>query len=147
MIPHVLRDSVPSDAGFILHTWKKQCLDTAPLAFIRSKALVFGIVNQAIDPASSRSLCRIACAPDDAGLILGFIVAEPDAGAVHCVYVKTAYRRFGLARLLLAEAPGCRVATMWTPIAEKIGAAHGYRYEPSKLWGTPPPIEKRWDMR
>jgi ribosomal protein S18 acetylase RimI-like enzyme len=46
----------------------------------------------------------IACLPDDPDVVLGFLLASPGRGAVHFCFVKPAFRRFGIARMMWDEA-------------------------------------------
>lgn len=170
MIPHVIRDSVPGDRSFVLRTWKLQLVETQPFNFVdaylnrlaRSDGrrpverepvphnALLGSLNLLLDQVFSESRCRVACAPSDDSLILGFVVAEPmpmKRGTLHCVYTKSAYRRFGLGRALLHEFDGCTAATMWPLFAEAYGPRHGYTYEPSRLWSKPPAQYTQREMR
>lgn len=49
----------------------------------------------------AHSITKMACASDDESLIYGFICCA--TGVLHYVYVKHAFRGFGIARLMLGE--------------------------------------------
>ena len=46
----------------------------------------------------------IACLPDDPDVVLGFLLASPGRGCVHFCFVKPAFRKFRIARMMWAEA-------------------------------------------
>ncbi len=84
-----------------------------------------------------KAMMAIACLDDDPRVIVGFILAEPLADILHYVYVKQAFRRFGVAKRLLAHLElsldVCTV-THWTSDMASIGAKRpGMIYNPYLL--------------
>jgi len=70
--------------------------------------------RQIIDRVIPVSFVSIACSPEDAGQIIGFIVYRdysPEIRIVSYVYVKHNFRKLGIARRLYEQLGPCRVAT------------------------------------
>lgn len=134
MIPFTIRDAAPSDEAFIQKSWKLQMAASPLLDVFRNKTLVFAVYSEPLDALYARSTVRVACAKDDADAILGYVVTDPTKGLIHFVYVKSVYRRFGIATALLAEFQQCKAATTWSAMVEDIAPSRGYSYTPSRVW-------------
>lgn len=48
-----------------------------------------------------KTIIRIACLPDDENVILGYSITNLDSTVLHYVFVKTAWRKKGIARSLI----------------------------------------------
>lgn len=67
--------------------------------------------------SSTANILTLACTEDDLAVILGYALHSFDGKYLHYMYVKRAFRKFGIARELLAEAmvdlSNCQVSH-WT---------------------------------
>lgn len=61
---------------------------------------------------------KLAVLPDDPSVVLGWSVTEP--GVVHYVYVKPSFRRYGIARSLLAHMPSAFEYTHHTYVLRQL---------------------------
>lgn len=109
--PIVIRDVEEADAAFIFDSWTRcwgaaqrmarqhiSCLEMRVsdfYAFARA-----GIDRILHDPDVA---VRVGCLPDVPDEICGYIVARPAQGRVDWVFVRSPYRRIGLARRLFKD--------------------------------------------
>lgn len=112
------------DGNFVFHSWGNSYRDAALGAWGDiPKATYYKRVRGRIEALIKRGAeLKIACDPDDANIILGWMCAE--APVLHYAYVKEAYRRQGIALSLLAacelSSPRVIPCSHWTPFAEEI---------------------------
>ena len=81
--------------------------------------------------------CHLAVSTEDPDTVFGW--ACVDGSSVHMVFVKSRFRRFGVARLLLLErAPGGAVYTVVTPTLRRLSKAGkipaGWVYDEAGMW-------------
>lgn len=62
---------------------------------------------------------RVCCLKEDQDTILGYAVLEPKRSAIHWLYVKDAWRRFGIAKALVPASGTWVVATHLTDETKK----------------------------
>lgn len=133
MIPHRIRAPDGDDASFLLHSWLTSYLD-----WIRGdlqggsaeaerllKAAYFGEYKPRFVELLKRSTVLVACAPDDAWQILGWLAHE--GATMHYCYVKRPFRRQGLARELFEAAGRPLLVTHGGRAFAAIAARHGLR--------------------
>ncbi len=61
------------------------------------------IANIIVD--NPNTLIKIACLPDDEDVILGYSILSNNFNTIHWCYVKSAWRKQGIARSLLPQYP------------------------------------------
>jgi hypothetical protein len=80
----------------------------------------------------------VACLPDNEDVILGYIVFQPNV--LHYMFVKEAFRKFGIARFLYKESFGDNETITYTHktlFVRDILSAHPLlTYNPFKLFNT-----------
>lgn len=104
-LPHALRLGEPGDRAFVQRSWLCEHRFAPSTRFVEN-AQYFADQHALIDDLLETSITLVACGADDPAHIYGFAVYGP-GDVVHYVYVKSAYRRLGLADVLLAAAfPG-----------------------------------------
>jgi GNAT superfamily N-acetyltransferase len=100
-LAYAVRPLLPSDTGFVARSW----VDTARAGSRQARAMEAGAFNRwhyaavAQLLASSSVEVRVAAPPEDDTTIYGFAVLE--GTCLHCVYVRKAVRRLGIARALV----------------------------------------------
>lgn len=102
-VPHLLRGFEPRDRPFVSQTWVRSLAD-APAYRICSPKDYFVQMQKRVDRLLESKWVDVVLAttPDDSDGFLGWIArAADDRDTVHMVYVKEAYRRMGLARLMV----------------------------------------------
>lgn len=91
----IVRGAWDEDLPFIRGTWVRNAEDWS-----FTKAVDEYWIHQKgrIQRIFKRDTCRmlVCCAEDNRSEILGFIVGEPELSAIHFIYVKSAYRKWGL---------------------------------------------------
>lgn len=102
-LPLSLRAFRDTDRRFIVHSWLKSFGGSRVATLVEPDAY-YRDYRKLIERALSRSRVLVACQPDDDDAIIGWTVVEPrnDRMLVHYVYVKHPFRRFGVAKTLLA---------------------------------------------
>lgn len=98
----VIRHGENGDEGFAAKCW----VDTARGSTTATRNVDSGLFNEwhysVVGNLLSRCQLRIAAPPnDDVGEIYGFVLYEPTA--IHMVYVKKTWRKFGIAKRLLGS--------------------------------------------
>lgn len=140
MIQH--RPLIPADRPFVIATWSSSYKSSpyAGILFTDDYATVMhATINRVLDRPETTTL--LACDRDDRDFLYGYIVGElADTPIIHYAYVKTPYRRSGIARGLLAaigvNALGRFVYTSKTEIVKDLASkmprarfdANGIRY-------------------
>lgn len=103
-LPIILRPATQDDVNFVLNSWLKSFKESSWFN-ISGKPYWRGHRLLILKLMRTKEL-TIACMKDDTNAIVGWSCTEP--GVIHYVYVKRPFRRFGVAKTLLAwaYAPG-----------------------------------------
>lgn len=105
-----------TDTPYVLSSWVRTCRGQFPWRHCTDKDWNVQFRERAL-AVLERSQCLVACDPEDASVIYGFAVFEPEA--LHFVYVKGAFRGFGIGKALtLAACPTlgtCQTVVTWVP--------------------------------
>jgi len=98
----VLRDMLPADRNFILKSILQHYRHGSPHVKQIPDAIYFDNHHYLIGKVMRfpNNVVRIAALKDDPEIVFGFIWANFDPETVHYIYVKRAFRRMGLGRLL-----------------------------------------------
>lgn len=80
--------------------------------------------------------CAVACSTEDPGTVFGFSCIEDDV--VHMVFVKSRFRRFGVARMLLAGVGSEATYSIVTPQLRRMIRAgkipSSWVYDDAGMW-------------
>lgn len=99
-----IRDAVADDLNFILSSWLKSYRQSSQFAKHIPSRLYFEwhqkVIKRILERQTTR--VRVAYTPEAPEVILGYFVAEEqgDIWVAHYLYVKKAFRRFGIAKEL-----------------------------------------------
>lgn len=96
-----IRAALPQDHNFILATWLKSYRELVMQKPVPERDIYFREHQKKIKEKLESAKCLVATT-DDSDQICGFICYESDA--VHYVFVKTVFRRYGIANKLLDAA-------------------------------------------
>lgn len=119
----IFRNALPDDISFIYSTWLKSYRTGSGLGLASGKHAYFLLYNSIIDQILKRDgvIPTIAADPGEPQVIYGYLVAEP--GVVHYIYVKEAFRKFGIASDLYKRCGKPKIITHRTreitPLLEK----------------------------
>lgn len=131
-----LRAADSDDLPLIFSSWLKSYRDYSTVSgcpngiyFGRFHGLISNILS---NPAT---ITIVACDPNDAKSIFGYVVAELGQATMtfHWVYTKHPYRNFGLARALETEINSVKVDKTYYSSKSRL-ARKEYTYDPFKLW-------------
>ncbi len=96
-----VRKANPDDISFIYATWLKSYHYDSWTRSI-AKSVYFDNYKLVIDRLLNQSEVLVACHPTDENVILGYCVFEPNL--IHYMFIKEAFRRFGIATDLIKKA-------------------------------------------
>lgn len=100
--PYALAEGTDSVRPLIYATWLRSYEQNSPHAKNIPRDAFFAGHHRVLDKIMERRpLVLCAVLPDDPDVVLGYAVTEPEKALVHYVYVKPAFRRYGIARRLL----------------------------------------------
>lgn len=85
--------------NFVLSGWSSSSKDSREAGMITAEDWV-DVMHVQIAKIVARPECRVLVAHGEPGVYLGFIAGEPDERIVYFCYVKSLYRRSGIARAL-----------------------------------------------
>lgn len=106
VFPVALRDATESDAPYVFATWLKSQRRQGDRAEMRNR-VYFENEKRRVGGLLARSVVTMAVNPADATHIYGYLcrsVLSDDLALVHFLFVKPAYRKLGVARILMAHA-------------------------------------------
>lgn len=118
-LPFSLRGPVPEDLPFIMKSWMSK---TRHCSFVRNIPNdVFTVEHHnLVEKLLRRSNVLVACNPQSSDHVYGYLVWEPEPLYIHFIFVKSVFRKLGVARHLLSEA----VPALFTPDAPKLYCSH-----------------------
>lgn len=119
MTPIVIRPASVDDAAFVISSYLKSQRNEGHNALM-SNDVYYARVKPRVERMIARDQVIVACSPEDAWHLYGWLAYEP--GVVHYAYVKFPYRRFGIGRALFAKA---------NPSALSVIATHSCRDFPA----------------
>jgi hypothetical protein len=97
-LPVHYRDAVATDLPFIMNSWLRSWRDS-DFAKLMKNEVFYENYEPFIKGILQRANVLVACSVDDPDQIFGYIVYE-NPQIVHYVYVKTVYKKLGLAKSL-----------------------------------------------
>ena len=94
----IIREPRPEDLSFIYSTWLNSFYYDSWAKSIR-KSVYFNNYKKVLDRILDSAHISIACDPNDESVIYGYLISESDIA--HYIYVKDAFRKFGIAKDLV----------------------------------------------
>lgn len=113
-----IRPAESTDIPFILNSWLKRYRDAVHPRLVTDRVYFeaqHAVIRKILATEGLEIL--VACDPTDANHIYGYVVAEhltPDWILLHWIYVKGAFRKFGLAKRLLTDVIGASNKIQYT---------------------------------
>jgi GNAT superfamily N-acetyltransferase len=129
---YVIADGLGDAKSLVYATWLRSYEHSSPMAKNIPRAVFFKEHHKILDGIFERNpAVRLAVMPDDPSVVFGWAVSEPrsqvsivdrDAGTMrvdpvallHYVYVKPDFRKYGIAKALLADLRKPFIYTHWT---------------------------------
>lgn len=99
-----IRRGEPGDLPFVFNSWLQSSAESAWGRSMRRR-VYFRRHHSVIQRLLKRAELWVAVLPEAPDVILGWMVAEPEAKRLHYVYVKESWRGFSIARSLLEHLP------------------------------------------
>lgn len=135
----VIRRAEPADIPFIYSSWLKSYRTGSGLGLASGKHAYFITYNLVIDHILEKpdAIVWVAAKEDEPNVIWGYLVAEPTV--LHYVFVKGAFRRFGVAKSLYEIAFQERpFVTHMTALGREVLRMHpGFKFNPTLLFKSP----------
>jgi GNAT superfamily N-acetyltransferase len=116
-----IRDGKPTDAEFILNSWAASYRNNVVFGAI-PKDTYFKFYREFTVSILERSQAFMACNPENEDQLFGYIIYrfKGDLPIVSYLYVKQAFRRFGIGRILLdSVSPTAKMITHIMPKYEQ----------------------------
>jgi GNAT superfamily N-acetyltransferase len=124
-LAYAIRSPIPSDEKFVYKVWLDSYRVTGPMVKQVRDRIFFAYHHRVIEHILARPTTSVLVAsPEDAPeVIYGYLVCEPEwtgderEGIIHWLYVKSSWRRLGIATALLAASgidPSRAFFTHWT---------------------------------
>lgn len=128
----VIRGGNADDLNFVRSTWLKglyygnsYCSEIDQTSFFKGQGQI--IADALLNPSNS---LRVACLKEDPSVVLGYVLVGWNAPiAIHWVYVKSAFRKQGIANSLLSDVKADTVTSI-TDLGNKIRKTKGYKFNP-----------------
>ena len=101
MLDVAIRPAVPDDMRLVWSATLKSLRERYPYRHAEPHAYNVAMTAE-LTALTARASVAVACDPDEPSTLFGFVIFEPTA--LHYVYVKFAFRGYGVARELLTHA-------------------------------------------
>lgn len=102
-----VRDSVPADTSFIMATFLRGLYYGDSWFSLIPKAIFMENYKKIAESLlqSPKVVVKIACLKEDPNVILGYSILSADSQVVHWTFVKSAWRKQGIAKALVPQYP------------------------------------------
>lgn len=152
-MPFRLRKNEEADTPLIMQSWLSTVREFGPrwLRFPPKRGrqdplpdyMPSMFFDRIVQPRLRRILydegATVACSVEDPGLVYGFRVGG--GKRLHFIFVKSHYRRMGIAKALCAGLPEDTVYTLTTPTERRVRKANkipdGWRFDMNGMWRLP----------
>ena len=112
---YAIADGIGDAKSLIYATWLRSYEHSSPMAKHIPRAVFFKHHHAVLDGILSRNpTVRLAVMPDDPSVVFGWAVSE--GSKLHYLYVKPDFRKYGIAKALLADLPRPFTFTHYTYI-------------------------------
>lgn len=127
-LPILIRPGDSGDTNYVRSSWLRSHADSALARCLGRSAYMTGH-HDVIDALLERATLRVACSVTHRATIVGWACVEP-ADVVHYVFVREEFRRYGVARRLLADVTGERVTySHRTDVCKQLPIPEGWHYD------------------
>lgn len=100
-----IRDACPEDTSFIMATFLRGLYYGDSWFSMIPKDIFMANYKMVIERLLQKSVVKVACLKEDHNVILGYSILSADYQAVHWTFVKSAWRRKGIAKSLVPQHP------------------------------------------
>ncbi len=133
-----LRTPLPSDESFIYSSWLESYRDSPAVRGV-SNTSYYKAMHAIIEGALKNGAVLIASSEEDPDLIYGYVSFT--IGAINYIYVKHAFRGFGVGKALEAAALTGQALPISYPLKTRVGerllrTRPQYRHDPFTLLGA-----------
>ena len=132
-----LREGTPEDRTFVYATMLRGVYYGCPQMSLIPKAEFMSNYHQIVTNLleSPTAVLKIACLPDDPECIIGYALGD-QRGILHFIFVKTAWRKLGVAKALLKSLGPVKWVTILTRVGERlIKQCRGLHFNPFAVLG------------
>lgn len=102
-----IRDYRPEDKSFIMATFLRGLYYGNEFFKLIPKKIFMDNYKLIIEALLNKHIIKVACLKEDPDIILGYSVLSKDFQIIHFCFVKSAWRKNGIARSLLPKYPTC----------------------------------------
>lgn len=140
-----LRPMEATDAPFVLNSWLRRYRDAISARLVTDRtyySIQHAVILKILATPTLRA--TIVCSPEDANHIYAYCISEdlsslvPDLVILHFIYTKGTFRRFGLAKALLADAIGGHKLVHYSHrshLITHLDRNNAWVYNPCYIWG------------
>ena len=125
-----LRVANDKDFNFIKSTWLHGLRYGNSWFTIIPKEIYYAAYSKVVEylMMSPKTMIKVACLKEDPEVILGYSVYNQDNSAAHWVYVKSAWRKIGIAKALVPVE--VTTVTHLTNVGKEISKTKGFTFNP-----------------
>lgn len=98
-----IRDYAPEDKSFICATFLRGLYYGNEFYNMMPKDVFMNNYKQVIEALLLRNQVKVACLKEDPDVILGYSMLSKDYNTLHWVFVKSAWRKQGIMKLILPD--------------------------------------------
>lgn len=95
------RDMASEDQSFVFSAWLRSVRNESPAYSMVTDRLFFKEHHDVVERLFSASPVVVACLADDPSVLIGFACGDHTKHVVHYFYVKSDFRRMGIATAML----------------------------------------------
>jgi hypothetical protein len=100
-----IRDYAQTDKAFVMSTFLRGLYYGESWFSEIPKSIFMNNYKHVAEKIVEKSIITIACLPDDPDVILGYSILSQDLQVIHWVYVKSIWRRKGIAKNICPKHP------------------------------------------
>jgi hypothetical protein len=133
-----IREGTPNDHTFIFATMLRGVYYGCPQLNLIPKDTFMANYHKIVETLLSlpTTKIKVACLPDDPECVVGYALGD-ERGVVHFIFVKTAWRKLGIAGLLFKSLPTVKWVTHLTHLGERLlKKQRGVRFNPFIMGGV-----------
>ncbi len=114
-VPFNIRAATIADISLVFNSLLKSHRDSASVKSVPN-SIYYAEHHKTIEKilSSPGLVLLVACGQEDSDQVFGYVLAErfPDKHVVHFIYVKYSFRKFGIAKALLAAANATNISDL-----------------------------------
>lgn len=98
----IVREYKPEDKNFVMASFLRGVYYGNPFYNMTPKDDFMNNYKHVGEALIANASIKVACLPDDIDIILGYCITSKDAHTLHWCFVKSAWRKSGIAKALLS---------------------------------------------